>query len=400
MRCDQARQAFSDLYDETLSGSPLVTITQHVATCQECRTEWTAFRQAMQAVSNLGGAEPSLGFAARVRRRIETIPWWQRALYWLFIPLRVKVPIQALALLMVAFAGLQLYQRSPDLQRQAEVRRTAPPSAVQQTPVTTPAPAAPPVKKGPVAEQPQAKPSAIVPSPPPQAALEGERGPALSGLRDEAKPVEMPAPPPEVPKVEEPAREFRAKKAEPGVATGLLRQAAPAPAESGGAAAPAQPAPKSSTAPAAGPRPGAAPTPAPTPAKEAQTYAIQPRSADELYFDALADSARQRYDRSIDDFRAFIAQHPGDTRVPDARLRLANAYVAERRLAEAVQEYETLIREFPGSPHLPTALFKLGQARLDLGDRSGCQVLRDLTTRYPQAADAALARETLSARCP
>jgi tol-pal system protein YbgF len=131
-----------------------------------------------------------------------------------------------------------------------------------------------------------------------------------------------------------------------------------------------------------------------------QSSAGQLRSADELYFDALADSARQRYDRSIEDFRTFIAQHPRDTRVPDARLRLADAYVAERRYADAVQEYETLINEFPGSPLLPVALLKLGQTRLELGDRSGCQILRDLTTRFPQAAEAAPARETLAARCP
>jgi TolA-binding protein len=210
------------------------------------------------------------------------------------------------------------------------------------------------------------------------------------------KSLEKPAPPADVPKTEETARESRAKTAEPDVPVGRLRQVAPPAAESGGPAAPSQLAPKALAVPQAAPKPREAPTPG----KEAQTSAGQLRSADELYFDALADSARQRYDRSIEHFRAFIDQHPRDTRVPEARLRLADAYVAERRLAEAVQEYETLIREFPGSPLLPAALFKLGQARLDLGDRSGCQALRNLTVRYPQAPEAALARETLSARCP
>jgi TolA-binding protein len=372
MKCDQVRQAFSDLYDETLSGAPLVTITQHLATCRECRAEWTAFRNAMLAVSDLGGAEPSLGFAARVRQRIETIPRWQRALHWLFFPLRVKVPIQALALFLVAFAGLLLYQRSPDVVRQAEVRPATQPPMTREAPATTPVPAAP--------------------TPLPRAASERESDRALSGLRDVAKPAERPTTPSEPPKGEESAREFRAKTAEPGVTTGRLQQATPA--ESGAVTGPTQIAPK------AAPTPPAAPRAREAPRKEAQTSATQTRSADELYFDAAADSARQRYDRSIEDFRAFIAQHPGDSRVPDARLRLADAYVAQRRLAEAIQEYETLIREFPGSPLLPAALLKAGQARLDLGDRSGCEVLRDLTTRHPQAPEAMLARETLSARCP
>ncbi len=387
MRCDQARQAFSDLYDETLSGAPLVTITQHLATCQECRAEWTAFRDAMLAVSDLGGAEPSLGFAARVRQRIETIPRWQRALYWLFFPLRVKVPIQALALFLVAFAGLLLYQRSPELLRQAEIRQAT------QSPVTREAPATMPA---PVEPKSDAKLQETASAPPPRATSENERDHALLGLRDVAKPAERPTTPAEPPKGEESSREFRAKTAEPRVTTGRLRQAAPPPAESGAVTGPTQIAPKSVPPPLSASRAREAPAPS----QEAQTFATQTRSADELYFDALADFSRQRYDRSTEDFRAFISQYPRDTRIPDARLRLADAYVAQRRLAEAVQEYESLIREFPGSPLLPAAMLKAGQARLDLGDRSGCEVLRDLTMRYPQAPEATLARETRSARCP
>ena len=396
MRCEQARQAFSDLYDERLSGPPLVTITQHLSTCQECRAEWTAFRKAMLAVSDLGGAEPSLGFAARVRQRVETIPPWQRALHWLFFPLRVKVPIQALAVLLVAFAGLLLYQRSPELRREAVLHPASPPSVVPEAPATQPAPAASSLKKVTIEPKTVTRPQETPPSPPPQAALEGERDRAVSGLRDEAKPVERPMTPAGPPKGEESPRELRAKPAEPGAATGRLQRGAPPPAESGGLAVPSQPVPKALAVPPAALKAREAPRPA----KEAETQVLPRRSADELYINARAESARQRYDRSIEEFRAFITQHPGDARVPDARLRLADAYVAERRLAEAVQEYETLIREFPGSPLLPAALLRLGQARLDLGDRSGCQVLRDMTDQYPQAPEATPAREILSARCP
>jgi TolA-binding protein len=373
-----------------------VTITQHLATCQECRSEWTDFRKAMLAVSDLGGAEPSLGFAARVRQRVETTPRWQLALRQLFFPPLVKVPIQALALVLIAFAGVLLYQRSPEIRRGAGLYSTPGPPVAREAPVTRPAPAGPPVTKSPAEERLQARPSEPVPASPPQAALEGERDRAAPVFRAEVKPLEKPAPPPEVLKTEETARESRAKAAEPDIAVGRLRQVAPPAAESTGPSAPSQPAPRTLAVPHAAPKPREAPASG----KEVQSSAGQLRSADELYFDALADSARQRYDRSIEDFRTFIAQHPRDTRVPDARLRLADAYVAERRYADAVQEYETLINEFPGSPLLPVALLKLGQTRLELGDRSGCQILRDLTTRFPQAAEAAPARETLAARCP
>ncbi|HWU36630.1 MAG TPA: zf-HC2 domain-containing protein, partial [Candidatus Acidoferrum sp.] len=115
MTCEDVRDNFSDLYDEVLTGPRLVTVTQHLASCPACRVEWAGFRKALQAVADLGTAEPPSGFAARVRQRLETPTRWQRVVRRLFFPLNVKVPIQAVAVLLVAFAGLLLYQRSPDL---------------------------------------------------------------------------------------------------------------------------------------------------------------------------------------------------------------------------------------------------------------------------------------------
>jgi TolA-binding protein len=97
-----------------------------------------------------------------------------------------------------------------------------------------------------------------------------------------------------------------------------------------------------------------------------------------LYSAGLTEFARQSYDRAADAFRAFIAQNPRDTRVPDARFYLADSQFAQQRYAEAIPEYEALIRQFPDSRRVPAALVKQAQARLALGDRAGCQLLRDV----------------------
>lgn len=143
MTCNEAREVFSDLHDGAISGAPLAALNQHLKECTACRTEWAAFRRAIQAVADLGSAEPSPGFAARVRQRIEAPPWWQRILAWLFLPLRVKVPLQALALALLAFAGLMIFQQSPELRREAEYHVAAPPPVGREAPVPMPAPAAP-----------------------------------------------------------------------------------------------------------------------------------------------------------------------------------------------------------------------------------------------------------------
>ncbi len=406
MTCDETRATFSDLYDEELSGARLVTITQHLASCPACHAEWANFRRAMQAVADLGTAEPSPGFGARVRQQLDAPTRWQRILGWLFLPLHVKVPIQAVALVLMGFAGFLLYQSSPDLRRVVEPSRVPSPPATREAPTPASPPAAgeparkdegrEPRAEAPKVEQaePQAPPVAAV-APVPGAPSEAEKGRGPSALGEEGKGVEKTPIPSESPKAEESSRVFRAKSAEPGGASRMLRQAAPAPAEPGGAAAPAPAAPKSLAAPLSAPGPSAAPAPA----KETQTSSLQGRPADVLYVTGLTDLANGKYERSIDNLRAFLAQYPQDARVPDARLRLGEAYVGQGRYAEALQEYQAVVQQFPSSPLVPTALYLQAQARLAQGDRSGCRLLQDVADQYPQAPEAASARQILAERC-
>ena len=136
------------------------------------------------------------------------------------------------------------------------------------------------------------------------------------------------------------------------------------------------------------------------PAKDDHLASLQGVPADALYATGLSHLADGKYERSIDDFRAFLGQYSQDPRVPDARLRLGEAYFGQSRYTEALQEYGTLVQQFPSSPLVPTALFLQAQTRLAQGDRSGCQVLRDIVDRYPQTPEATSAQQVLSTRCP
>jgi hypothetical protein len=263
MTCDQTRAAFSDLYDEALSGPRLVTITQHLASCPACRTEWAKFRKAMQAMADLGTAEPSPGFAARVRRQLETPTSWRRALQWLFFPLHVKVPIQAVAVVLVAFAGLLLYQRSPELRRTIQGFQIPSSPGSREAPISTsPPPVGELARQGevpaprveaPKAEQEksQAPPMAAI-APRPAAPSDAEQGRGPSTPRDADKRMGETPIPSESPH-EESSREFRAKTAEPGVPPQALRQTPAAPVQPGEATAP-----QSMAAPPSARRPSAA----------------------------------------------------------------------------------------------------------------------------------------------
>ncbi len=450
MTCDEAREAFSDLYDGALTGAPLVTLDRHLEGCPACRAEWTAFRRAIEAVKELGSAEPSPGFASRVVQQVEAPPWWRRAAQAIFFPLHVKVPIQAVALVLVAFTAVVVFQRSPELKREAQVA-VAPPAPGARP--AAPAPAAPrgeeradePARfakppadnfarakgaaKAPEGDAGYPTPAGAVPAkvlpaqaptaqeaapaaPPPQARLQSEkdRAEALGGAapqaqpaapaqavrrnlrppasqRDEAKPLGKSAVPAEGEGAGRVAAKSQAEEGEPSAGDKKvqpLQPPAPMPAESRLRVAPAPPARQEETARA----------------KEGQMATAPTGSADELYSAGLTQYARQGYDEAVASFRAFAAQHPRDARVPDARFWLGDSYFAQQRYAEAIPEYEAVITQHPASRRVPTAMLKQAQARLALGDRAGCQTLRDLIGRFPQAREAAQARETLAARCP
>ena len=383
MNCPEAREAFSDLYDGTLSGPSLADLSRHLDGCPACRADWAAFRRAMQALKTLGDEEPSPDFAARVAERIEAPRWWQRVAATLVLPLRVKLPIHAAALVLLGLAGLWVSQQSPEFQRAAVEH--APAATQRAAPVPQ---AAPPVVPPTAAKKTEAESRPSAPSPKTVAPQKSASPPAGVGTTE--GPVAIPedkdvahAPP------------ARMEAARPMVAppAAALPQAQGEVAQPGRVQLP--PPPDAPAKAESTPRPGSGMS-----AMERRTSTPDRRSADSRFSSAVTEFAAQRYEPAIDDLRAFLAQHPDDGRAPDARFLLADAYRAQGRYAEAGAEFETFLRQYPEHRRAPVALYRQGEIRLLLGDQSGCSILRDALNRYPEVREAATARETLSARCP
>ena len=371
MTCDEAREAFTDLYDGTLSGPPLTILSQHLDGCPACRLEWATFRKAMQALGDLRDEEPPPGFAARVVERIEGPTWWRRAIEAILFPLRLKLPLHAAALVLLGVAGVWISQRSPELHRTVDRRAPAPVERSASTPPPAPLP-----NKVAVEPRSEARPIA----PPLPAPFTDERVGTSSGVssapgtpeglavRDGAS---MPAAPPPPP----------AKKAEPEPAAARALRSAPGPEGSGA---------KMESALQAKPA---------SPAAERDVAGSPVGTADDLFSAAATEYAAQDYQAAIEHFRAFLAQYPKENRAPDAQFFQAEAYRAQHRYAEAGAAFGAFLGQYPDHRRAPVALYRQGEARLALGDASGCRFLRDALDRYPGAREAAAARETLAARC-
>ena len=386
MTCDEAREAFSDLYDGTLSGPPLTALSHHLDGCRACRVEWVAFRKAMQALGDLRDEEPSPGFAARVVERIEGPAWWRRAIEAIVFPLRLKLPLHAAALVLLAVAGIWISQRSPELRQAIDLRAPAPAerSAFTQPPASLP-------DKVAVEPRPEARPTVPPPTPP---------------ARTASPPPAAPAPAP-----------FTAEKR--GTSSGAsIRQGGPEglAVREGAllpAASPPPPAKEAEPEPAAAPAPRSAPTPEGSGAKMGSAFQAKPAgpkvekkiagspvgTADDLFSAAATEYAAQDYQAAIEHFRTFLAQYPKENRAPDAQFFQAEAYWTQHRYAEAAAAFGAFLGQYPNHRRAPVALYRQGEARLALGDASGCGVLREALDRYPGAPEAAAARGALAERC-
>ena len=194
-----------------LSKTELALLEQHLAGCRDCRTELAQLQLVVQTVRETPDLEPPPWLATRIMARVQEETdavrksWFAR----LFLPLQIKLPLEALALVMICATTWYVMQ---DVER-SQQRPQVPPAAE--------APAAAPAResdRGPEAEAPRA----TVPVIPPSLAVapKAESPASAAPVRPEAQRTQAApafAPPPQ--KVPEPVEQMeRSKSASESVA--------------------------------------------------------------------------------------------------------------------------------------------------------------------------------------
>lgn len=121
-------------------------IDHHLATCDHCRSVLQDLKKTGELLAGLEEKEPPPWFTpqvmARVRAEAEKKKGWLRTLFY---PLHIKIPIEALASLIIAFLAWQVYQASPPgMKALPESPKSAPVLPGEPIPqaVDTPQPAA------------------------------------------------------------------------------------------------------------------------------------------------------------------------------------------------------------------------------------------------------------------
>jgi hypothetical protein len=216
MTCHDARERFSSWVDEALAHAEHDELESHLAGCADCRRELDRFRETVTLLQRLDRPPAPGGFVDRVLQATRPTPWHRRLAQRLFVPLGVKLPAEAAALLLIAGLAVFVFQQTPELQhathREGSAHSTSarPDAPMPSGPVdqpTTPraqraehdagwqlSSRAPTESKEPAAAPP-VPPAAVTPAPPrPESTSDREHEPNVAGEKTELKALRAPAP--------------------------------------------------------------------------------------------------------------------------------------------------------------------------------------------------------------
>lgn len=113
MVCEEIRELLSEYLDEVLPGLDRDAVEAHLSSCGACRKELESLRSVLQGLHSLEPVEPPQDFLGQLHERMAQRPWFVRILRRLFIPMRVKIPLQlagALAVAVLVFSILLVQQ--------------------------------------------------------------------------------------------------------------------------------------------------------------------------------------------------------------------------------------------------------------------------------------------------
>jgi hypothetical protein len=130
MKCEQVQEKLSEYIDGLLDRDISGLIQSHLASCPRCQAEAQALAEAKRAVAGLPVIEPPSGFSQRVMGRVREEANRPSLFRRLFLPMRIKIPIHALTLLLVGGIAVYLYQTRQPVQ---PVSTKSIPSAPEQT---------------------------------------------------------------------------------------------------------------------------------------------------------------------------------------------------------------------------------------------------------------------------
>jgi len=116
----------------------------------------------------------------------------------------------------------------------------------------------------------------------------------------------------------------------------------------------------------------------------------------QAYEAARAHFEDEAYQEAVRIFQAMLSRWPDGELAPNVYFWLGEVAYRQAEPLNAIDRYLTVIERFPESNKIPAALYKLALSLEQLGERPKAKsTLKELVRRFPEAAQADVARERL-----
>jgi len=127
MDCREAKQILPQHIEDNSPPGQKALIEEHLQSCKQCRLYAAELRKTLETLQGLEEVEPPAWLTNRVMQKIrEEAPSRKRWIERLFFPLHIKLPIEAIATLLITVAAIIIYRNIGPGLRQIEVKSQAP----------------------------------------------------------------------------------------------------------------------------------------------------------------------------------------------------------------------------------------------------------------------------------
>ena len=118
MNCEEVQARLLEYLEKLLDHEIHGAVESHLSSCSRCQGEAESLAEGIRSVADLPSVEPPLGFSQKVMAHIREEAERPRLWHRLFMPIGVKIPIHATALLLVGGFAVYIYQTSqpPEMQ--------------------------------------------------------------------------------------------------------------------------------------------------------------------------------------------------------------------------------------------------------------------------------------------
>jgi hypothetical protein len=109
MDCAEIKERLSAYVDDVLDAESKAVVEEHLSTCKDCQQEMVSLKSLVSELGSLESMEPPRDFLDQLHERMEARSGFSRILRTLFVPIRIKIPLEfagAIAVAILVFAVL------------------------------------------------------------------------------------------------------------------------------------------------------------------------------------------------------------------------------------------------------------------------------------------------------